>query len=246
MTSVSPQLPLTTLSQPLIPLTTQPSYSIGPVLIGLIVIAVLVGIALYMYTRDHQTPPPVESQGQNSFSIVNSTQLKYIITLPEDRKIELNPGQIEKVFLAEGDTIKAKAYTYDGLPLLHEYRVPRFPRSKDSKEEDTESENLREKDKESKIYLTPSGFSSNASGSENVIFVNRGPYPILFIEKSDSGGRRWASDIVPPLSQKGGHFVSRGSTWEVAHPSNEDSPIDSITIGGKVQALLFDGKLRSE
>lgn len=203
----------------IVPVTTEATYSTGPIMVGFIIIILLVGVALFLYTRNHHNERD-RGGGEMDILISNKSQLPYNVILP-DSKMLISPNTTIKVTLSQYDIIKATAHTYDGQELSYEFKVSN-PKIK-------------------KIYLSPSGFSSNVSGEENVEFVNNSPYPILFIERSDSGGRRWGTDIVPPMSSSGGHFVAQNTVWEVSHPTDEDNPIDHLTVSGKVKQIIYDG-----
>lgn len=203
----------------IVPVTTEATYSTGPMMIGFIIIILLVGVALFLYTRNHHNERD-RGGGEMDILISNKSQLPFNVTLPDSRML-LSPNTTMKVNISQYDIIKATAHTYDGQELSYEFKVSN-PKIK-------------------KIYLSPSGFSSNLSGTEDVEFVNNSPYPILFIERSDSGSRRWGTDIVPPRSSSGGHFVARNTIWEVSHPTDENNPIDHLTVSGKVKQIIYDG-----
>nr|QBK86663.1 MAG: hypothetical protein LCMAC102_04600 [Marseillevirus LCMAC102] len=201
-------------------LPTEASFSIGPIIIGFIIIGFLVGIALYFYTKTHHNEYD-QGGGHIMLIITNESKIPYIITFANNKTIELLPDQQSKVSVGHHDILTAKGYNYDGTPVEHIYKISN-PNA-------------------NKLYITSAGFRSNISGADNVQFVNNSPYPIMFIEKSSKGGRRWASDIVPPHNTTKSHFVGKRTTWEVAHPTAENQPIAELTVHGKATKLVFDG-----
>lgn len=203
----------------IVPVKTEATYSTGPIMVGFIIIVILVGVALFLYTRNHHTESSHGGEQMN-ITIKNLSQLPYVISLPSKTKINLEKDKETKVSLAQYDIIKAMSYTYDGQKIEHEFKISN-PKIKT-------------------VYISPSGFSSNISSMNNVEFVNNSRYPVLFIERSENGSRRWGTDIIPPLSKSKGHFMAQNTVWEVTHPTDENTPLDQITVGGKINQLIYD------
>ena len=204
-----------------VPVTADATHSIGPILVAFIIVGILIGVALYLYTNNHHNEYD-QGGGYMAVSISNKAKVPYNVSLPNGSNVELSPDQETNVSVSQHDTVSATSYNYDGTPVTHNFKISN-PQIK-------------------KIHITPSGFRSDVSGAENVVFVNNAPYPVMFIEQSSKGGRRWASDIVPPNSNTGGHFVGKRTTWQVAHPTDENNPITQITVGSKADKLVFDGE----
>jgi len=203
-----------------VPVTTDATYSFGPVLLGFVIIGILVAAALFLYMRNHHNEYD-QGGGHKNIAVTNNSQIPYTVSLPNGRNFQLAPDQTAKVSVAQHDVLSANGYNYDGTPSSHNYTVS--------------NPNIRQ------VHITPSGIRSNSTGAENVQFINQAHFPVMFIERSSKGGRRWASDIVPPTGITEGHFVGKRTTWEVAHPTAEDKPIAEVTVGGKAKRLVFNG-----
>ena len=205
----------------MVPVTTKATYSIGPILIGFIIIGLLVGVGLYLYLRNHHNE--YEEGGEHMIiKVSNTTTIPYTLSLPSGRKVKLAPKYSTKISATRHENITAEAHNYDGTATRYNYTLS-HPEIKH-------------------IYITPSGIRTNVSGSDNVQFINQSYFPVMFVERSSRGGRRWASDIVPPQKSTSGNFVGKITTWEVVHPTDENQPIAEITVGGKAQKLIFDGQ----
>jgi len=83
--------------------------------------------------------------------------------------------------------------------------------------------------------------TEEGQGSQGVFFSNNSAFPVLLIERSKTGGRRWGSEIIPPRGTYQIAFVARNSTWEVVHPTAERTPIATVTVSGHAKRFLFDG-----
>lgn len=91
------------------------------------------------------------------------------------------------------------------------------------------------------INLTNVQLVSETQGTNNVQFYNNSNFPIIIVEKTASGSKRWGSDIIPPNTQFQIAFVENDTSWEVVHPTSEDYPISRVTISGVVKKIEFDG-----
>lgn len=205
----------------LTPVVTEASHSVGPIIIGFIIIGILVGLSLYLYAMNHHNEYD-QGGGHMPITVSNETDLPHTISLPSGQEVDIDPKQEVRLALGQHDALVSKVKNYDGTLTSHHYRLSN--------------------PKIQKVHLTPSGFHSNISGSDNVTFVNQTPDPLMFIEKSHKGGRRWGVSVVPPFDSSDGHFVGKRSIWQVAHPTMENEPLDQKTIGGKINKLIFDGQ----
>src|SRR5690242_17688457 len=126
----------------IVPVTTEATYSTGPIMVGFIIIILLVGVALFLYTRNHHNERD-RGGGEMDIVISNKSQLPYHVILPDSSRVLIPPNNERKVTISQYDIIKATAHTYDGQELSYEFKVSN-PKIK-------------------KIYLSPSGFRSNVS-----------------------------------------------------------------------------------
>lgn len=203
-----------------VPVTTDATYSTGPIILSFVIVGILVSVAMYLYMKRHHNEYS-QGGGQMQVSVVNNSQIPYIVTLSDGRKLTLSPDQTAKVSLIHNQYIVASGYNYDGTPITHTYVVM--------------NRNTK------KLHITPSGFRTNIASNDNAQLVNDAPYPVMFVERSNKGGRRWASNIVSPHQTEDGVFIGSKTMWEVVHPTAEDSPISHVTVAGRPKRLIFDG-----
>jgi hypothetical protein len=194
------------------------------VIVGFLIISILIGISLFIIFRNNKTRKLDINKIQQNLTLENKTNLLYTVQLPSSQNIDVEPFQTIQFAISVGDMITAMAYNYDKTISKYTYRLPNNPKLK-------------------KLYIGNSGIVSNIDANENIIFANEGSYPVLFIEKSSKGGKRWVSDIVLSKSQTDkNHFVSKRSIWQVCHPTDEENPIAEINIGRVPSRIVFDGK----
>jgi|694.fasta_scaffold12026_12 hypothetical protein len=194
------------------------------VVVGFLIISILIGISFFIIFRNNETRKIDLNKAQQNLTLENKTNLLYTVKLPSSQNIDVEPHQKIQFAISTGDTINAMAYNYDKTISKYDYRLPNNPKIK-------------------KLYIGNSGIVSNIDASENIIFVNESSYPVLFIEKSIKGGKRWVSDIVLSKSQtEEKQFVSKRSMWQVCHPTDEERPISEINIGRIPSRIVFDGK----
>ncbi len=205
----------------MVPIITEARYGNAPIIIGFLIIAILLGLGFYLFGRSHHVEYPEGREALN-IDITNKTQLPYTISLVNGKDIILEPDETTKLSVDLHDSVYAKSKNYDGTPVEHTY--------------------IASNKNATDIFITPDGFRTNVTASDNVRFVNEAPYPVMFIQRSSKGDRRWATDIVPPHSTVEGHLVGRNSTWQVAHPTNENKPIDEVSVKGISKSLEFNGQ----
>ena len=61
------------------PVISEAHHSIGPILVGFIVIGILVGLALYLYTKNHHNEYD-QGGGHMPISVINETLLSHTLT----------------------------------------------------------------------------------------------------------------------------------------------------------------------
>lgn len=195
------------------------------VVVGFVIIFILLGIVFFIYLRGGRKQLPevvVGDKGSyHTLDVENKTPFMYTVVLPNKEHIDIKPEDKVKFSIALGDTIRATAYNFDNT-IINYY----------SKIDDKRITNL---------YIGKSGIYSNLS-SGNISFVNASKYPIMFIEKSSKGGKRWGSDIILPGKETVGNFVHSGGIWQIVHPTDERNPISQLNIGTIPKKLVFDGK----
>lgn len=99
---------------------------------------------------------------------------------------------------------------------------------------------IKEEHANKTIKLTDTNISTK--GSTNIPFLNLSTFPIIIVEWSSKGGRRWGSDIIAPSETYMLPYVDKGSSWEVVHPTDEQHPITKANASGKsVKRMVFDG-----
>jgi hypothetical protein len=198
--------------------------SLVTVVVGVLLIIILVTASLFIYYNSQPPiPTPLIKNTFHSVDIHNKTKLPYTVTLPSSQKIEIDASDTLRAAVSNGDIITAVARHFDGTPIQYSY--PYLDPSVTD------------------IFIGNSGIFTNKNVSEETQFVNDSPFPVMFIEKSTRGGRRWASDIIPPKMHASNQFVTQGSIWQVVHPTEERRPIAEISIGNIVpKKIIFNGK----
>lgn len=197
------------------------------VVLGFLIIGILIGIMFFMYYKNQGNnislgQNPSTKNEYHSLVLENKTDLVFTVILPSAQNIDVQPSKKISFVLGMGDIISATAYNYDSSIIKYSYKLV-DPAVKE-------------------LFIGNSGIFSNLSASDTVTFVNDGPYPVMFIEKSTAGGRRWVSDIILPQTQSSDHFVSKRSIWQVCHPTDENLPISELVIGGLPKKVVFNGK----
>ncbi len=185
---------------------------LATLLVALGIIAIL--SKSYFFDDATNAKPPT----QYKITIQNVSQIPHTLTADNTTK-HLPPGYAVSYSLSYGKIITIKAIHLDGTIHTNRHLVT----------------------KDEIIKLTASHPTSEQQGSSNVSFYNNSIYPVMIVERSETGGRRWGSEIIPQKTIFNIEFVERRSTWEVVHPTDEAHPIDTITISGQVKKITFDG-----
>lgn len=198
--------------------------SIVTAVVGILIIIILMTASFFIYYKSQPLiPAPIVKNTFHSIELSNKTKLPYTIRLPSTQKLELSPNDSVKVALSNRDTINATSRQFDGSLQNYSYQFldPSITH----------------------LYIGNSGIFSNNSASDETLFINNAPYPVMFVEKSTKGGRRWASDIILPKMKVSNQLVADGSIWQVVHPTDERRPISEITVGRIIPSkIIFDGK----
>lgn len=199
----------------------------GAVFIGIVIMLLLLGIFFFIFIRSNNQDLGLNlfdrKDNYKSMDLFNKTNLMYTVVLPDGQNMNVEPGQKISFAINLNDSISASSYNYDGTISKFHYKIT-HPDEKN-------------------LFIGNSGIFSNLSSTNNVTFVNEAPYPVMFIEKSSQGGKRWASDIILPQNETQDHFVSKRSIWQVCHPTDETVPISTLTVGGLPKKLVFNGKI---
>lgn len=181
--------------------------------LAIFIIVVVGGVCLWWLFS--QPSPPTRFQ----ITLENVSSIPYQATAG-DQPVHIEPGQKLSFEVLKGEYVTTEALYPDGSVEVKRYTI-------------TKPETL---------LLTHSSAPTNKTqGSQNVTFQNNALFPVLLIEKSRTGGRRWGSEIIPPHTNYTIAFVEQGSTWHVSHPTSENTPISSITVSGHAKRILFDG-----
>lgn len=199
----------------------------GHILVFLLIIIGLVVVGMLIFTKDQShhaldlAEKHAEISGQRDIFIANQTQLPQNILFEDGRAETLAPGARTTARLPLGAKVYAHAQHYDA-----------------SRMENTASLDnpiIRE------LHLTPDGFKSEINVSKDVVLQNASDLPVIFVHRSTRGGRRWPSPLVLPGGELVQSVLPVGSTWEVVDTNNERAPLDSLSVGGKIGVLRYDG-----
>ena len=201
-----------------VPLVATPRYSVGPIIIAFMVIVIILGIIMYLFSNN----PRYNDIRQKTYTILvkihNITDLPHKLTIPNVEHIVLEPDKDISLYLKSGDVIYVQAHNYDGEEVRYKLTVPN---------------NI------DRIYITPDGLVSSLGPVELTNLRNNSVISVVFIQKTKKG-RRWGVAKVSAGSNTD-RIVGPGTTWEIAVPGDEDNPIDSITVSGTPSEIVFDG-----
>nr|QBK85597.1 MAG: hypothetical protein LCMAC101_01920 [Marseillevirus LCMAC101] len=202
-----------------VPLVATPRYSVGPIIIAFVVIVVILGIIMYLFSNNPRYNDIRSKSIPVLVKIYNKTSLPYEINIPNVKDIVLEPGKDISLYIKSLGVIYARAHNYDGEEV--DYKI-------------TISDDI------DKIYITPDGLISSLGSLESTDLINNSFMDVIFIQKTKKG-IRWEMHAVTAQSAVVDKVVGIGSTWEVAAAGDEDNPIDSITVAGRPSKIVFDG-----
>jgi len=202
-----------------VPLMATPKYSAGPIIVAFVVIVIILGIVMYLFSNSPRYND-IRSRSETILAkIVNGTNLPHKLTIPNSEDITLEPGKDASLYIKTRDSIYARAHNYDGEEVRHKLTIaPNMDR----------------------IRITPDGFISSSGPFQTSNLKNDSPIAVVFIQKTQKG-RRWGMYRLSAHSVAADKIVGAGSTWEVAAAGDEDNPVDSIYISGVPTEIVFDG-----
>ncbi len=202
-----------------VPLVATPRYSAGPIIVAFVVIVIILGIIMYLFSnnpRYNDIRPKVHTV---LVKIYNKTDLPHELIIPNAENIVLNPEKDISLYVKSRDVIYTKAHYYDGEEMRYKLTIPN---------------NI------DRIYITPDGLISNLGSFQTTHLKNDSAMAVVFIQKTKNG-RRWGMFSLLAHSGAADKIVGPGTTWEVAAAGDEDNPIDSIYISGVPTEIVFDG-----
>lgn len=202
-----------------VPLVATPKYSVGPIIIAFVVIVIILGIIMYMFSNNPRYNDIRPKARTILAKISNGTKLPHKLSIPNLEDITLEPGRDVSLYVKIRDVIRAQAHNYDGEEINH---------------------NLTVTDNMDRIHITNDGMISSLGPFKTSDLENKSNIPVVFIQKTGAG-RRWGMYEVRNNSVVVDKIVGAGSTWEVAILGDEDNPIDSIYISGVPTKIVFDG-----
>lgn len=266
----------------MVPLTVDPKYPTGTIIILFIILGCLIGFGLFLYYKNSRSPvvnvndlsgmggnpdtsgvssdmvwhesnisdPSISRGYPLNVSIKNVSDLDSFLTIPGRPPLKLSPGQEERITVPQGTKIQSVSYFKNGEMLKNvfsafktaENQTPSRGTSQTALSRQSTGVEGYEYSDVSRYFITRSGIYPDNLISRNVVLENVSRMPVLFVERDSQSGRRWGTEIVPPMSKAIKDFVGAGSTWDVVHPTDEDNPIAKITLGLRTHILLFDGK----
>lgn len=189
----------------------------GPVLIGIIIIGIFIGLVLFLISQN-QTYPPEQIKGNKNLTVTNKTSQEYNLTLPNMKQLQLYPEGSVLLNLGFNEVLRASAVNEDGT-------INDFTRHINSDKNVTD------------IFITNDGLLTNLSSSSNVKFINQSPAPITIVQKA-ANGKRWYNCSLNPYEEISNRFVGQNSTWEVVI---QNRPVAQLTISGIPSVLIFNG-----
>jgi hypothetical protein len=202
-----------------VPLMATPKYSAGPIIVAFVVIVIILGIIMYLFSSNPRYNDIRPKSETILTKIVNDTNLPHKLTIPNFEDITLEPGKDASLYIKTRGSIYAQAHNYDGEKINHKLTI---------------APNMN------RIRITPDGFISSSGPFQTTNLKNDSPIAVVFIQKTQKG-RRWGLYQASAYSVAADKIIGAGSTWEVAAVGEEDNPIDSIYISGVPTKIVFDG-----
>ena len=191
----------------------------GSIIVGFFVIFLLVAGGLYLYQTSRYNEYPTHEDDVIKTKVTNQTSTPHLI-VHKGGSFIAQPGETYVMHIQRHTDISASTPETQFIHRLSNNSVDH-------------------------LHITPDGFRTNLSSSQNVDFVNASEYPVLFVQKSLKGGSLYVAASVPPLSSSEGHFVGGRSIWNVISTNGE--LLSTIHLSNqRVDRLVFDGiRLRS-
>ena len=202
-----------------VPLVATPRYSAGPIIVAFVVIVIILGIIMYLFSNNSRYNDIRPKACTALVKIQNKTSLPYKLTIPNAKDIVLDSDKDVSLYVRCKDVIHAEANHYDGEKVKHKLTI---------------TNNMN------KIYITHDGFISGLGDLKSTNMVNNSNITVIFIQKTKNG-RRWGVFQILPHDVAIDKIVGIGTTWEVSAVGDEDNPIDSITVSGIPSEIVFDG-----
>lgn len=190
-----------------------------PVAIAVVIIIVLVGVALFIYASKHHNEYET-GEGYSTIEMTNRSSIPREIHF-DGQHFTLDVGEQKSISIPHHTNVLIKGYNYDGTVNEEFYRTS-----------DLDAHH---------IYITNSGVKASTSGG-TVELVNNSDIPVMFVEQSPQGARRWETGILPPRAIFDEYFVGKGTVIQAVHPTREDKPIAQLTVNGIANKIVFDGK----
>ena len=202
-----------------VPLVATPRYSAGPIIVAFVVIVIILGIIMYLFSNNPRYNDIRPKAHTVLMKVHNKTSLPYELIIPDTKDIVLEPEKDISLYVKSRDVIYAKAHYYDGEEVKHKLTV---------------TNNM------DRIYITHDGLISGLGDLKTTNMTNDSNINVVFIQKTKNG-RRWGVYQVAAHSTAADKIIGLGTTWEVSAVGNEDSPIDSIVVSGVPTEIVFDG-----
>jgi len=193
---------------------------IGFIVVGLLVIAILVGLGLYLYQKTRYNE---YSEGNKlmKIKVTNETPFTHTITTKEGTYL-VPPGATGDFQIDRFDDISAMSRRANGETVEFVHRLSN--------------------DLVNHLYISLDGFRTNLTSTTDAELVNASENEILFIQKSQKGNEKIAVQEVPPQSVVDNVYVPGGSLWMVAYASEPEISITEVKLGKqRISRLVFDG-----
>lgn len=233
------------------PVVTTKTFSTSKVLTLLIVIAVLIGVFWFFWWKSEELQTKETRMRNIDIALHNTTPTQHFIdiptipaatistarsTNPSSRRLVVDPYSSETVQVPMDKVIRSFSHLPTGERINDAFKVDSSQESTGSKA-DVNVSGVRS------FIITHSGIFPERVLSRDVQLVNESNFPVMFVEKvRDFPGKRWSSEIIPPMTYITKDLVSPGSLYDVVHPTKEGEPITSIATPLKTSKMTFNGK----
>lgn len=221
------------------PVVTTKTFSSTLVIVLVIILFVFVGLGMFFYWKGEGITQDMENVNrlrEVEVALHNTTPSQQFVDIPTrtpgSRRVTIAPFSSESIMVPVGRTVKLFSHLPTGERVNDAFKV-------------AEEDLLKSGGSKGLIHnyiLTLSGVFPERVLSKDVQLVNKSKIPVMFVEKSRDGSKRWSSDIVPPMSYITKEFLAPGVLYDIVHPTQESQPITSLSTPLKTAKITFDGE----
>lgn len=232
-------------SRSVAPVVTTKTFSSTTVIVLVIILFIFVGLGMFFYWKGNvisQNMENISKFREVEVALHNTTPSQQFVDIPTrtpgSRRVIVDPFSSQNIMVPVGRTIKLFSHLPSGERVNDAFKVA---------EEDVLGKTGGNGGPNAgqlihNYVLTLSGVFPERVLSKDVQLVNKSQIPVMFVEKTRDGAKRWSSEIVPPMSYITKEFVAPGVLYDIVHPTQESQPITSLSTALKTAKITFDGE----